>query len=107
VRLKVTDLAQTEYIEASVLMGEKYRFRIAAVNVHGEGPLSEPLEVTVSSVPYKLEPANLMSADMSQVTIEWTAAFNGGTPITSYNIYWDAGVSDEVIFVGTSSEQSF
>jgi hypothetical protein len=107
VRLKITDLSQTEYIEASVLMGEKYKFRIAAVNVHGEGPLSEPLEITVSSVPYKLEPANLESADMSQVTIEWTPAFNGGTPIASYNIYWDAGISDDVIFAGTSSEQRF
>ena len=66
---------------------------MVAVNEAGQ---SEPSEVSdymiAATVPDM--PTNLIrvSADREQITIGWQApAYNGGTPISGYKVYWDAG----------------
>ena len=57
------------------------------------------MAATVPSTP--ASPTKL-SADLTQITIQWTApADNGGTPITGYIVLWDVGSG------GTSFQQVF
>jgi hypothetical protein len=65
-----------------VTQGRAYNFKISALNVYGEGPLSDPVEITPAAVPDA--PVNLImtSSDATQITFEWQEAYNGGLPVT-------------------------
>ena len=41
----------TSYTEAGVIQGNDYTFQISTINMHGEGPISEPLTVIPARVP--------------------------------------------------------
>lgn len=48
----------------------------------------------------------LLSRSSSQVSVQWSALIapnNGGSSITSYNLYWDQGTSTWASLVGESS----
>lgn len=50
-RVALNPASITSYVEAGVTQGRPYRFKISAVNVYGEGPLSEPVLITPAAVP--------------------------------------------------------
>ena len=41
----------TSYTETGVIQGNDYTFQISAINMHGEGPISDPLNVIPARVP--------------------------------------------------------
>lgn len=45
---------------------------------------------------------NLISSTATTINFDWTPGYNGGTPITFYKIYWDAGSGS-----GVFSEYAF
>ena len=50
-RVALNSASITSYQEAGVTQGRPYKFKISAVNVYGEGPLSEPVQITPAAVP--------------------------------------------------------
>jgi hypothetical protein len=77
------------YSETSVTQGQYYKFKISAMNVHGEGPLSDSLNLTPAEIPEVPTDIVLVSADETQITFSWTAPYNGGNDISAYRVYWD------------------
>ena len=73
--------------------GSIYSFKVVAVNDVGESNFSDRLDsimaAELSTAPLNLE---LVHSTQSTLTFQWSEpAYNGGTPITDYMIYWDAG----------------
>jgi hypothetical protein len=70
-------------------------FKVAAVNDVGESLLSERLDsVMAAELPTAPLDLRLVHSTQSTLTFEWSEpSENGGTPITDYMIYWDAGDS--------------
>lgn len=82
-------------VSHGIQAGELYSFKIVAVNAVEESDASEALQVMAAQVADP--PINLLATSASDIsiTIEWTSpAFNGGTPVTDYKIYWNAGVDN-------------
>ena len=80
----------TTYTDATAANGTTYYYKVTAVNSVGEGPLSNEANATPSA------PASAPSAPQSlgasagnaQVVLNWSApASNGGSTVTSYNVY--------------------
>jgi predicted phage tail protein len=68
--------------------GQEYNFTVAAHNLAGEGAQSGVASATPLAVPYT--PTELMAiAGNAQVTLNWTAPFNGGFEIDYYIVYQD------------------
>ena len=36
----------------------------------------------------------MVSQSQTEITISWTAPYNGGTPLTNYRVQWNEGVTD-------------
>lgn len=69
-----------------VTTGQPYNFYIVANNIVGSGPRSEIIEIYAAIVPNAPVLVQQVAGTQSQtsITIQWTAAFNGGSPITGY-----------------------
>jgi hypothetical protein len=80
----------------SLTPGASYRFALKAENVHGAGPLGTVL--TFLAAGYPAAPTGLTEANpatSSSVSFSWTAPVDtGGSPITGYQLFWDAGASE-------------
>ena len=75
--------------------GVNYGIRVAAVNDVGEGQPSETVYIIAAQIPDA--PVDLIATAASDVsiTIEWTdPAFNGGSDVTDFKVYWNEGVDD-------------
>lgn len=71
-----------------------------AKNVVGNSAFSNIIKVVAALVPGKSPTPTKYSADSSQITIRWTAATANGSPITKYNVYWDAGYGTSYTLLG-------
>jgi hypothetical protein len=69
--------------------GTSYDFQVSAVNSVGEGPQSAPSnQVTPTSVPSAPTGVTSSEGTSNNIIVSWTApASNGGSPLTSYDIY--------------------
>ena len=79
-----------------------YTFAVQAQNEIGVGAYSGTLRAIAAK---KADPPtvfNLISSTATTIEFGWTPAYNGGTPITYYKIYWDAGSGS-----GVYSEYAF
>lgn len=68
-----------------------YQWKISALNIYGEGPLSDALSITpaaVADAPYDIV---MVTSDSLHIAISWTEAYNGGNEVKTWNIYWDQG----------------
>ena len=77
-----------------VQTGEAYSFLVIASNVVGDSAESNTLTNVIAGtppgVPLNLRRAEAVTPEDTKITLDWDApASDGGSPITSYTIYWD------------------
>jgi titin len=95
--LFANDTDQTTFTDGGLSKGQTYYYQISAVNEVGEGPKCSVFQGTLASPPGPLLDVQAV-ASASKVTLTWTApAFNGGSPITGYNIYRSVVPGQETI----------
>ncbi|RLF69769.1 MAG: hypothetical protein DRN55_09305, partial [Thermoplasmata archaeon] len=87
----------TYYNDTGVTNGQRYYYKVSAVNVVGEGELSEEVSATPQTVPSA--PRNLIArAGEGYVVLTWEApADDGGSPITGYKIYRGTSSGNETL----------
>ena len=71
------------------MTGKIYRFRVSAVNVIGEGPVSNNVRVALSKPVIKPE-AVTINRDLSSsdsLFVEWKETTPGNIPLTGYRLY--------------------
>jgi subtilisin family serine protease len=83
---------QTSFKDTTVTNGTIYWYRVSAVNVLGEGPLSNGLSATPQAVTAPGAPVNFTAATASfwlrGVQLAWSPpASNGGSAVTGYRVY--------------------
>lgn len=88
---ETTDLVTLQYTLTGATTGKTYGFKVSAVNVVGEGPLSPASFIIAAKVPDKPVSLAKVSASITQITISFTAPYTGGTPLTGYKFYWNNG----------------
>lgn len=111
--LATTDV--TGYSDTEVGDGVTRSYRVSAVNIVGEGPLSDPAEATTPDVPSA--PRNLTATagpGSGEITLQWEPpADDGGDPVTGYRLYrngtlvaepttttyLDRGLEDDTLYV--------
>ncbi|GEM_PF-5644661 len=72
----------------NILYGERYVFRVSAVNIIGESELSTAMEYVARTVPGQISKVWVSIEDNEIVVIGWEEPlFNGGTQITRFRIY--------------------
>lgn len=78
-----------------IVTGSKYRFRVLAKNSVGFSLPSTHIEMMPATTPGSPSTPTLTDVTSSSIQISWTfnEELNGGTPITDYIVYWDAGIS--------------
>ena len=74
--------------------GEIYRLKYSATNIHGEGPLSDEVQILVAEIPSA--PSDLTRVDMEslaagQIRVTWALPVDeGGSLVNGYLIYLDS-----------------
>ncbi len=71
--------------------GIPYRFAISALNVNGESPLSDSVEIYACLKPEAFSAPYKISSSKTSVSIGWTEPNDNGCPIQSYSIFRDDG----------------
>jgi len=87
----------TYYHDTGLTNGQRYYYRVSAVNGIGEGELSIEVNATPQTIPSA--PRNLVArAGNRYVVLTWEApADDGGSPITEYKIYRGTSPGNEVL----------
>ena len=67
-----------------------------AENAVGTSDYSDIFTVIAGTLPGKTPTPTKFSADISEIEIRWEAASDGGSSITDYKVYWDAGLNNGV-----------
>ncbi|MDR0425609.1 MAG: fibronectin type III domain-containing protein [Clostridiales bacterium] len=93
--------SSAEYTFTGLENGAEYIFKVRAVNSAGPGTAAE-LNATPATVPDA--PANLAAAvSAGRVDLTWVApAYDGGAPITAYQVSGDGGSTWECVGLSTS-----
>ena len=92
------------YTDPSVINGQKYYYRVSAVNSIGEGPKSNEASATPTvSVPST--PLNFhASPSISQVALNWSApSSNGGASVSAYKVYRGNTSDGETLLITLSN----
>ena len=79
-----------------LVSGTKYSFLVIATNYVGDsaesGILVDVIAGTPPSIPLNLQRAPGVTPDDTKITLDWDEpSSNGGTAVTGYSLYWDAG----------------
>lgn len=79
----------TPAISAFYIGGEWYKFRVTAVTSVGEGDYSESVAILAAEIPDAPSKPVLVVQEPTFITIQWTANYDGGSPIRDYEVYFD------------------
>ena len=101
--LQNTGSSGTTFTVTGLTNGTKYYFEVTAVNGVGEGPVSNEASATPATLPGA--PTGLTATPgNTQVALSWTSpASNGGSAITSYNVYEGTSSGGETLLQNTGS----
>jgi hypothetical protein len=76
-----------------LITGSVYKFRVRAENEAGAGRYSYVNTVIAARVPTTPSAFTLLDSTPTTIDFGWVEPYNGGSQITYYKIYWDAGLS--------------
>jgi len=94
----------TNTVNSGLSGGNYYSFKVLAVNDVGESEFSEVLTVIAGEAPQVPGTPYKFYSDVTEIEIRWTEQNNGGSNITDYKVYWDAGLGTDVFtLVGTTN----
>lgn len=79
-------LTEREYTAVDLYSSVTYTFKVRARNSVGFGPFSSELSILAAQIPDITLAPTTRVLDRWSIVIEWTAPYNGGSPITSYTI---------------------
>ena len=92
------------YTITGLLNGTSYDIQVAASNASGQGAYSPLVTTTTFNIPSS--PTGLTgTSGNTQVSLTWTAPYNGGTPITNYLVEYklDSDSSWTQVYTGSTS----
>ena len=69
--------------------GEEYEITVIAFNDVGDSAPSQVKLMMAAAVPDPPLDITLVAQSPTEITISWTAPYNGGTELTNYKIWWD------------------
>jgi fibronectin type 3 domain-containing protein len=97
----------TTYNDTSVTAGITYYYKVSAVNINGEGPLSNEASATPPTVPFA--PLNLIATgEIGYIELSWNVpTSDGGAPITNYRIYRGTSPGSETFYDITGNVTTF
>jgi hypothetical protein len=78
-------------IEDDITPGQNYEIRVSAYNDVGEGEQSPAKTIMAAAVPSAPTDIAMVSQSADEIVISWSEPYNGGTEITTYQIWWDEG----------------
>jgi hypothetical protein len=81
----------TYTLQTSITPGITYEFKVVATNSIGDSAFSTKLRVIAASLPDP--PINLAKTSQTKTSLSftWQNGNSGGSAITDYIVYWDAG----------------
>jgi hypothetical protein len=74
-----------------LVTGESYRYRVKAQNEVGIGAASQENIVIAARVPDAPDTFELVSSTQSAIRFRWNLPYNGGSPVTHFQVWWDSG----------------
>jgi len=96
------------YLASDLESNLVYRFKVAAVNFNGVGPLSPIAFLQACSLPPNWSKPTIVSNTLASVTIGWNEPqSNGGCPITSYAVFIDDGANCAFVEANVDNDISF
>ena len=96
--LASSTFGQTSYVtDVTLTPGVYYQFKVIALNTIGSSPPSEAVSIIAATVPDPPNAPTLVFQDETTIEVEWTANFNGGTPIDDYQVYWKLSTDAEYL----------
>jgi fibronectin type 3 domain-containing protein len=94
--------ATAQFLDTGVSNGIAYFYKIAAVNIAGEGPLSDANSGVPKTTPFAPLNLRIDSVGDQTITLKWDApSSDGGSAITNYRIYSSATLMGTYILIGT------
>ena len=73
------------------MAGSTFIFRVSAINAIGESPFSDSVTIIAAQVPSPPTAPTLVTQDKTQITVAWTASYDGGSPVRHFNVYISDG----------------
>jgi fibronectin type 3 domain-containing protein len=107
-KLVATTGPYSTYSDTGLANGTRYFYRVTAVNVAGEGSLSNELSAVPGPLTAPSAPVLASAtAGVTSVDIAWTApTSDGGSVVTSYNIYRGTSSGTEILLTTRSAATS-
>ncbi len=101
--LTSTSTTATTFRSTGLTNGTTYYFKVTAVTLAGEGPFSNEVSATPATLPAATSGLSA-TAGNGRAVLDWTApANNGGSAITSYNVYEGTSPGGETLLQSTAS----
>ncbi|MFW9915340.1 MAG: fibronectin type III domain-containing protein [Candidatus Thorarchaeota archaeon] len=104
----LAETTQTFFFDSMATGGQIYHYVVTALNIGGEGALSNettiflPLAITAPSPPESLS----ATPGESAIVLSWSAPSDGGSPITIYRVYRGT-ISGMYALIGVTASTTF
>ena len=107
--LASVDGRETKYVDLKVAPRETYYYRVSALNVMGEGPLSNEVNLTVPVTMFVPGPPRSLSAEPDEGTISlvWEPPLcEGYSPVIGYRIYRGPSLGEVTFVASVGADQT-